>query len=519
MAGENEKSFKEDRIRKITHIYYSRPEIQKAIFEFSKNREVCPKYFEGFGKRPDIFEYKGDIYELVKRGATSFHCSEELWSDPLKIETGMSEKALNEIRIGWDFVIDIDCKWFDFSKKAARAIINTLKKYGVKNIGIKFSGSKGWHILIPWSSFPKEIAGQQTKDLFPELPRKIISFLRYKSEEEMKNLVTDEELAQFKDTKIKRGIKCNNCKGIAEAFYYINYICPKCRRQEYKKVPLDITGKEKTIKCPDCREKFEVKDSKEMYICTNCNISSEKKPGNFSRSVEIDLFDLMGLDLILVSPRHLFRMPYSLHEKSAFASVVINEKDLDDFDITDADTSKVTDKNIKNFMPNSEPNEAERFIREALDWTKNNQIKSGIADEKITGKYSEFKPVKLQNLTEDQFPPSIKKILEGLEDGRKRGLFVLINFFRSIGLEKEDFEKRIYEWNNKNEIPLKEGYVKTQILWAYSKKPILPPNFSTDYYKGIGIIPDEEEIRSKNPVNYTIRKNTYSKPKRTKKEK
>jgi len=48
-------SVKEQRIRKITHLYYSNPEIKKAIFEFSKNREISPRYFEGFGKRPDSF--------------------------------------------------------------------------------------------------------------------------------------------------------------------------------------------------------------------------------------------------------------------------------------------------------------------------------------------------------------------------------------------------------------------------------------------------------------------------------
>ncbi|MEK6847726.1 MAG: hypothetical protein AABX50_01215, partial [Nanoarchaeota archaeon] len=95
--------FKEERIKKITHLYYSRKDIQKAIFQFSANREIAPSYMmEAFGKRPDTFQYPGDIFELVKNGATSFHCSEELWQDPLKIVTGMNEKQLNGLRIGWD---------------------------------------------------------------------------------------------------------------------------------------------------------------------------------------------------------------------------------------------------------------------------------------------------------------------------------------------------------------------------------------------------------------------------------
>ena len=51
----SKRGFKEKRIREITKIYYSRSEILEELFKFSKNREVCPRYFEGFGKRPDSF--------------------------------------------------------------------------------------------------------------------------------------------------------------------------------------------------------------------------------------------------------------------------------------------------------------------------------------------------------------------------------------------------------------------------------------------------------------------------------
>jgi hypothetical protein len=94
-------------------------------------------------------QYKSDVFELVKRGATSFHCSEELWENPLNIQTGMNEKQLNELRIGWDLLLDIDSKYIDYSKIYAKIIINFLEFSGVKNVGIKFSGSKGFHIIVP----------------------------------------------------------------------------------------------------------------------------------------------------------------------------------------------------------------------------------------------------------------------------------------------------------------------------------------------------------------------------------
>ena len=417
--GEEKISVNEDRIRKITSVYYSRPEIQKAIFEFSKNREVCPRYFEGFGKRPDVLEYPGDIFELVKKGATSFHCSEELWEDPLRIQTGMNERQLNELRKGWDLILDIDSKYIDYSKIMAIEIIKILKFNGIKNISVKFSGSKGFHILIPWKAFPKEINGIKTSDKFPEWPRILVKYI---IEQTKNNLI--EKISELE------------------------------RPNKY------------------------IKD----YMA-----SKEVMP-----------------DLVLVSSRHLFRMPYSLHEKTALASIVLKPGEIEKFEMKNADPMKLSKEDIRNFMPDSKEGEASELLMQALDWYKENNKDEKNSKERT----SDFKPIKLLNLSEEHFPPSIITILKGVSDGRKRALFVLINFFRSVGMDRDELEKRIYEWNKKNEVALKEGYIVAQILWSYRNKPILPPNFSTDYYEGIGVIPTPEEKRFKNPVNYTVKKNT-----------
>jgi DNA primase catalytic subunit len=242
-----EQSIREQRIRKITNLYYSKPEIQKAIFEFSKNRETIPRYFEGFGKRPDSFEYKGDVFELVKKGATSFHCSEEIWQDPLKVSTGMNEEQLNELRTGWDLLIDIDSKYIDYSKISAELITKVLKFHGIKNIGTKFSGSKGFHMIVPWKAFPKEINNIQAKDKFPEWPRIIVRYLIEQTKKQLIERISD----------IERPSK-----------YVKDFQAPK-----------------------------------------------EVMP-----------------DLVLVSPRHLFRAPYSLHEKTALASVVIDSEKVSEFE-------------------------------------------------------------------------------------------------------------------------------------------------------------------------------------------
>lgn len=502
-------SHKEKRIRSVMNLYYSKPEIQKAIYEFSKNREISPRYFEGFGKRPDSFQYPSDVYGMVQKGATSFHCSEELWKDPLEIITGMTEEQANELRIGWDLLIDIDCKWIDFSKKAALAVINVLHKHNVKNIGIKYSGSKGFHILIPWKSFPKQVSGFETKDLFPDLPRKILAYIRFKAESEMKQLVGDDIYKTFKKEDIKKGVKCNICKEIASEYKRVEYYCPNCKRQEVKKL---TPNAKQEYKCPECRRDFIIQNSRKEYECFKCRINSEKNPNNFSRHIEIDLFELMGLDIVLVSPRHLFRMPYSLHEKTAFSSIVLNLEELKKFDPKDADPLNVK---IKNFLPDSKEGESKELVISALDWYGSLPKEK---EKKATGKFENFKPIELKNITENDFPPCINKILNGLEDGKKRGLFILINLFRSIGMDKEALEKTITEWNEKNKPPIKKGYIKAQLDWAYKRKPLLPPN-CREYYQGFGVCqPDQLCNQVKNPVNYTIKQNYKNNPQKKKKK-
>ena len=407
---------KEERIRRITHLYYSRKDVQKAIFSFSSHREVVPRYFEGFGKRPDSLQYPGDIFELVKKGATSFHCSEELWQDPMRISAGMTEKQLNELRIGWDLLLDIDSKYLDYSKIMANQIFKIFKFHGIKNFRVKFSGSKGFHIIVPWKAFPQSIYNTKTSDMFPEWPRIITKYI--------------------------------------------------------------------------------IETTKQDLIRDVTNLT---KPNKYVKDFQAQK-EVMP-DLILVSSRHLFRAPYSLHEKTALASVVLEPSEVSDFQPKDADPLKAK---VKDFLPDSEEGEASELLREALDWYKTKYPEEESRSHE-TGK--NFKPIVLTNVSEKNFPPSIIKIMQGIKgDGKKRALFVLLNFFRSVGLDRKDVETQLTTWNSKNEVPLKEGYIKSQLVASYRGKPMPPPNFDKEHYRAAGIVPTEEELRAKNPVSYTVRK-------------
>src|SRR3989344_8199669 len=124
---------KEKRVRALTALYYSNPKVAAALVAFAKDREVVPRYFEQFGKRPDISQYPSDIRELVKKGATSFHASEELWHDPLQLSSEMSQSEMRDLRKSWDLVIDVDSKYLDVSKILTILIIDALEEYGIKN--------------------------------------------------------------------------------------------------------------------------------------------------------------------------------------------------------------------------------------------------------------------------------------------------------------------------------------------------------------------------------------------------
>ena len=156
----------------IATSYYARADIQNAMFSFCKNRETVANHNnQFFAKRPDTFDYPSDILMQARQGATSFHTSEEIWADPLKINTDMTPQQYNQIKTGWDLLIDIDSPFLDYGKIAARLLIEQFEAHGIHNIGIKFSGGKGFHIILPFKAFPKEFQGLQTKDQFPDWPR------------------------------------------------------------------------------------------------------------------------------------------------------------------------------------------------------------------------------------------------------------------------------------------------------------------------------------------------------------
>lgn len=547
MGEVKEKSDKEKRIRSLTAIYYSKPEIVDALLKFSKDREVVPRYYEGFGKRPDILQYKSDIMNLVKKGATSFHSSEELWSNPLEIDSEMSRRESDEQRKGWDLLIDIDSPFLDCSKIAARLIIRALENHGIKNYNLKFSGSKGFHIIVGWKAFPKEFLEEESKNMFPEWPRAISEYLMMYIRKDY-NMEVGEILdldSLESRTKIKKedmaGVDCLQCHRAAVKSNIVFLECNACglklQRRDYKKT-------KRRLKCVnnDCAGILEIVDEREYYYCDYCKdsdndrlqLNSDKSPEMFEEVKGVKAEKVADLDLVLVAPRHLFRMPYSLHEKTALASVVLEKDELENFNPRDANPMNVI---VKDFYPENIEGEARGLLAKAIDWKKGMEkleediIKSKYGVDKFgnsgnpgdsfkSGKNKDGKwvgkQIDLSGTEEKDFPKAIKKLLKGLEEGRKRGLFILITFLRSCGFSAEYINKRVREWNELNEPKLKEGYVRSQIDWHLKQnKQILPPNYNNEsFYKDLGLIDFKEKQKFKNPiseVSFIARKNKDNK--------
>lgn len=423
--------------------FYKRKEIQAALIEHAHDKEIAIRYNEIFGKRPDTIAYPRDVLEAALQNATSFHASEELWMNPLSIRNDFSKSETEKLRAGWDLVLDIDCKQLEYSIICAEVIVEFLKYCDVKNFSIKYSGNKGFHIGIPYETFPKHIGNQPTKDLFPEAARKIAFYIKENIKEEL-----SKRILALEHNEISRV------------------------QQKVNLAMADII----------------------RYTVTEFG----------DRITKLDVEKFLEIDTILISSRHLYRMPYSLHEKSGLVSLPITANQLQHF-TKDMAKPENTGLPLLPFLDRSINDEsARRLLVQAYDFKID--LKEGKIKKNTLQEYDEFNPT--SPIKEEFFPPCMKLILAGIEDGKKRSIFVLSNFLGKIGWNKQDIENALFQWNEqKNRVPLREVYLKGQ-LYHFKPGERLPPNCNNEaYYKSIGVCrPDAFCSRIKNPANYTLLK-------------
>ena len=426
--------------------FYKRKDVRIALLEHAKDKEIAVHFQDFFGKRPDALLYDADVLALAKKKATSFHCSEELWTNPLSISSDMKPSEVNDLRKGWDLILDIDCHHFLYSKAAAHILVKILKSHGVESVTCKFSGNKGFHLAVPFEAFPESVNNNPTKDLFPDAPRRIAFYLRDLLKPRLEAAILKIEKNDVNNVSSRTGI------------------------------PLD------------------------KLIQTKIEDGVEKK--------SLDVESFLEIDTVLIAHRHLYRMPYSFHEKSELVSVPVSVDKILKFKKQDAKP-----ENVKFNIP----------------FLKRSGIKRGEANNLIVSAFDSYpsEPIETAEkkhfelperaVEEDLFPPCIKNALGGLEDGKKRVLFTLINFFRGAGWTYEVVDQRLHEWNLKNPEPLREVYLKGQLAQLKKRKENVPPHNCKSYYEDLRICtPDGFCSRIRNPLQYALLKQklfVFDKPK------
>lgn len=424
--------------------HYKRADIQEAMIGCAEDREVAVKYGDkGFGKRPDTLRNMRDVIEFAKNGATSFHCSEELWTNPLLLETGKRKEEIDTLRKGWDLILDIDCKELRYSQIAGDLLVQALRYHDIENVTVKFSGNHGFHIAVPSSSFPEEVQGIPISTLFPEGPRRIAGYL-------------------------KEMIRPHLASRLLES------------------------------------------ENDVATISKNSGIDMDKLMANG----RFDPFEALAIDTILLSSRHLYRMPYSFNEKSGLVSIPIDPSKILEFERGSAEAESVH-TNKHGFLT-SKPGsvgEARKLIIQAFDFKLPEEKIAAATPKNVIeriggGTRKEFEEPQFA-LQEELFPPCIKTILSGMGDGKKRAAFVLVNFLRSAGWQQDKIEERLREWN-KNNTPemLREQDMIAPLRYHGSKKKSLPPNCENkQYYVDVAICKPDNLCRYiKNPAQYSLRK-------------
>lgn len=401
--------------------YYSKPGVADELVRYSENREVAVQFNDKFGKRPDMLQFPSDVIEAVRRGATSFHCSEEKWQNPLSLKQESTKKDLDDLRIGWDLIIDIDCKVFEWSKICAKLLIESLRFHEVKCVSIKFSGGTGFHIGIPGLALSDE------RLAFPETPQIIAQYLR----EFIRPHLAD-RIIEFE--------------------------------RDLKKI-VEKSGK--------------------------------KKEDIFKNNI-FDPFTILGIDTIAIAPRHLMRAPYSINEKKGLISLPITSEQLEHFRPDWATPENFEFTGVKFLSHDVVPGEASQLLLQAYDWWYKDQEKKA-GSEKTSATVFEF----TEKIPVEKFPPCMKAILAGVEDGKKRGLFALLNFMKLVKWSWPEIEAEIKAWNNRNPIPLKQGYLQAQLSWHKRQQARIPPPNCRDFYKDFTVCkPDNRCEKIKNPVSY-----------------
>lgn len=475
--------------------YYSRPEIQKAILDFAKDREIAAQFDTYFGKRPDMIEYISDIKKMIEKGITSFHSSEERWANPLLLSSTISEEEKEKNRTGWDLILDLDGVDFEYAKIVGKIIIDYLTiELNIKNVSTKFSGNKGFHIGIPFEAFSSNIIGiGETRKLFPEAPRKISMFLMKELEEKIieKILERDKTIDAISEKYNIPVVDLIIKKGDESKLDYLKLI----------EIDTILIASRHLFRMP---------------------YSFNEKSGYVSIPIENER--IMNFQKGEARPNNVNPEKYKNYEFLKYDSKYGQDANI----LLVKAYEEVSNKELEELNA-----KILKTVRKEVEFGKTAQFKKFNLNLSLASASGEVFEID-EEVEEKDFPKAIKYLLENKqEDGRKRALFVLLSFLHSINYKEESIKTLIETWNENQDVPLKPNYFVAQVNWfKRQKNTISPPNYdNSNYYKSIGV-PEEiimddikkfGRFKSKNPLHYVYlllqQKKTKKDMKKTEKKK
>ncbi|MEM3768945.1 MAG: DNA primase noncatalytic subunit PriX [Nitrososphaerales archaeon] len=171
-------------------LYYSCQDILDALASQCKNKEVFLKSKDHVSHRPLKVDSKEELEFLIKKynleEPFGIFSSIELYDDPLSFNR----------RIGWDFVIDLDGDNLDDLKRCITAIIGLLEQFGIKSYKVKFSGRRGFHLIIDGEAFNVFESQDEFINAYPHVPKLIASFIETALKPEQKRGVNFDDIYQ-----------------------------------------------------------------------------------------------------------------------------------------------------------------------------------------------------------------------------------------------------------------------------------------------------------------------------------
>ena len=155
--------------------WYERSDIQHALLLQLAAKEVWVSAENYASPRPRVASSASELLSVIPRGKLcSIYASVESFRDPLLLP---AEKT-NSLRTSWDFVLDIDSsEGIEEAKRCTKSIVGLLSDYGLQSVRVKFSGRRGFHIIVDGEAFDCFSTQEKFLRAYPIVPLQVAKFI------------------------------------------------------------------------------------------------------------------------------------------------------------------------------------------------------------------------------------------------------------------------------------------------------------------------------------------------------